>query len=113
VSVFAGLFLFAAAFYGVVLWMFVVRRGIAWAVALIAASATFGAWLVAFVLTFEHEEAWLRLGNPSDVDGGKLRAEFVPLGDWHLHPRGGGHPSQADREARFGRLGSTIPAGLA
>ena len=51
-SVFAGLFLFAAAFYGVVLWMFVVRRGIAWAVALIAASATFGAWLVAFVLTF-------------------------------------------------------------
>lgn len=56
----------------------------------------------------EHEEAWLRLGNPGDVDEGKLRAEFVPLGDWHLHPRGSGRPSRADREAWVGRLGSTL-----
>jgi hypothetical protein len=54
----------------------------------------------------EHEEAWLRIGSPLDVDGGKLRADFVPMGDWHLHPRGGGRPSEADREAWVDRLGS-------
>src|SRR5215211_2639191 len=38
----------------------------------------------------QHEDTWLRMGDPCDVDGGRLRAEFVRMGDWHLHPRGGG-----------------------
>ena len=56
----------------------------------------------------EHEEAAIRLGSPGDVEGGKLRAEFVPLGDWHLHPRGGGRPSQADRESWVAQLGTNL-----
>jgi proteasome lid subunit RPN8/RPN11 len=56
----------------------------------------------------EHWERAIRLGNPSDVDEGKLRAEFVPVGDWHLHPVGDGRPSGADREGWVQRLGSGL-----
>src|SRR5262245_17058998 len=83
-SPFFGFLLFASAFYGVVVRMFLVRGGIVWTVALITASAIFGAWLVALGVVFVDEDAgWVDCGTACDpkqnVVVGTLTAGFIAL----------------------------------
>jgi hypothetical protein len=80
---FFGFLLLASAFYGVV-GMFLVRGGIVWTVALMAASAIFGAWLVALgVLFSDPDAAWVDCGtecNPKqNAVVGTLTAGFIAL----------------------------------
>jgi proteasome lid subunit RPN8/RPN11 len=62
----------------------------------------------------KHEERMIVLGDPGKVEGGALRANLIPLGDFHSHPGiTRGWPSSTDRETwveslRLSRLPSYV-----